>query len=59
LNIEEKTEALVYDFGTFLAAIGGNLGLFLGFSCLSLLLILISMFEKCTKYCKFQSKPFM
>ncbi len=36
--IEEQIETLVYDIGNFLAAVGGNLGLFLGFSCLTLLL---------------------
>ena len=32
---EESEEMLIYDFGNFVAAAGGNLGLFLGFSCLS------------------------
>ncbi len=34
LEVKTKTEALVYDFVDLLAAAGGNLGLFLGFSCL-------------------------
>jgi len=34
--VEERVETLVYDFGNFLAAAGGNLGLTLGFSCLSI-----------------------
>lgn len=37
-SVEEQVEALVYDAGNFLAAVGGNLGLFLGFSCLTMLL---------------------
>ncbi len=37
LRIEQKIESLEYDFGSFLAAAGGNLGLFLGMSCLSVL----------------------
>jgi len=37
LEIEERTEALVYDIGTFLSAAGGNLGLLVGFSCLSVI----------------------
>ena len=35
LSMEERVESLVYDFSAFLIATGGNLGLFLGFSCLS------------------------
>ena len=38
LVIEEHEETLVYNTANFLAQTGGNLGLFLGFSCLSLLL---------------------
>jgi hypothetical protein len=37
LDIEESIENLEYDLATFLVAAGGNLGLFLGFSCMSLL----------------------
>jgi hypothetical protein len=35
--VEKQVETLVYDFGGFLAAAGGNLGLCLGLSCLSIL----------------------
>jgi hypothetical protein len=49
LNVEQKTETLVYDFGTMLTAAGGNLGLFLGFSCLTFLLDIIDKFGKCCK----------
>jgi hypothetical protein len=37
LSVEEHFETLVFDGGSLLAAAGGNLGLFLGFSCLSLI----------------------
>jgi len=37
LLVEKQVETLAYDFGGFLAAAGGNLGLCLGFSCLSIL----------------------
>jgi len=46
LNVEERKENLVYDAGSFFAAAGGNLGLFLGFSCLSAVFALISYTEK-------------
>ena len=42
LAIEENVESLVYDVANFLAAVGGNLGLFLGFSCLSVFLSLLN-----------------
>ena len=44
--VEEQVETLVYDAGNFLAAIGGNLGLFLGFSCLTLLLWIFKIGKK-------------
>ncbi len=37
LRVEEKIETLTFDLGGVLAAAGGNLGLCLGFSCLSIL----------------------
>jgi hypothetical protein len=51
LNVELKTETLVYDFGTMLTAAGGNLGLFLGFSCLTFLLDII---DKFANWCKIE-----
>jgi hypothetical protein len=48
LIVEERVETLVYDVGSFLAAVGGNLGLFLGFSCLSVCLALIRFAMKHT-----------
>jgi hypothetical protein len=43
LLTEEKEETLVYDVTNFLVNAGGNLGLFLGFSCLSILLYAIKL----------------
>jgi hypothetical protein len=37
MEIEERTGVLVYDMVSFLSAVGGNLGLFVGFSCLSVI----------------------
>jgi len=37
LLVEKQVETLVYDLGGFLAAAGGNMGLCLGLSCLSIL----------------------
>jgi len=41
LDTEEQTETIIYDIGSFLTAAGGNLGLFMGFSCLSIILTAI------------------
>lgn len=49
LSIEEHVETLVYDTGNFLAQAGGNLGLFVGFSCLSLLLAIINLVKNVCK----------
>jgi hypothetical protein len=46
--IEEQIETLVYDAGNFLAAVGGNLGLFLGFSCLTMLLGILKIVKRLT-----------
>jgi hypothetical protein len=45
LDVEERVETLVYDAGNFLAAVGGNLGLLLGFSCLSTVFTLIDWIQ--------------
>jgi hypothetical protein len=50
LIVEERVETLVYDVGSFLAAAGGNLGLFLGFSCLSVFLYIIKLVMRCTEF---------
>ena len=44
--VEEHVETLIYDTGNFLAQIGGNLGLFLGFSCFSTLVAIIHYLGK-------------
>ena len=46
LATEEQVETLIYDASNFLAQVGGSLGLFLGFSCLSLFIGVINFFEK-------------
>ena len=46
LLTEEHSESLVYDATNFLAAAGGNLGLFLGFSCLSVFFGILEYFKK-------------
>jgi hypothetical protein len=45
LDVESRYETLVYDFGTMLAATGGNLGLMLGFSCLTCIEGIIDFLE--------------
>jgi hypothetical protein len=35
LHVEKRIEILLVDVESFIAATGGNLGLFLGFSCFS------------------------
>ncbi len=46
LKVEEKLEQLVYGFDSALVAIGGNMGLYLGFSCLSISFWIIDMMEQ-------------
>ena len=46
LLIEEHAESLVYDVTNFLAAAGGNLGLFLGFSCMSVFYGIIKIIKR-------------
>ena len=52
-DVEEKIESLEYDFGNFLVAAGGNLGLFLGFSCLSVLLAIVKNAKKLNQFSNF------
>ncbi len=47
LQIDEEIETYIYDIGSFLTASGGNLGLFLGFSCLSVLLEIVNKILGC------------
>ena len=44
-TVEEKIESLEYDLANLLVSAGGNLGLFLGFSCLSVLFFVIDFFQ--------------
>ena len=47
--VEKQSEVLVYDIPKFLSAIGGTLGLYLGFSCLSILWSALKAYQKCGK----------
>lgn len=49
LHVKERVVTLVYDLENFLTSLGGNLGLFLGFSCLSLMLIAVELTKKFKK----------
>ena len=49
INVEEQIENLEYDLGNLLVSTGGNLGLFLGFSCLSLLFSLVNAMTEINK----------
>ena len=40
--VEIQNEILIYDWPKFLSAIGGTLSLYLGFSCLSMLLVILA-----------------
>ena len=44
LLVEERIEAYVYDLENLMTSIGGNLGLFLGFSCFSTFVALLQFF---------------
>ena len=46
-NREKHIETLIYDTGNFLTQTGGNLGLFLGLSCFSMILTIIKCFKNC------------
>ncbi len=46
LNVQQQIESFDYDFASFLAAAGGKLGLFLGFSCLSVLFAVVNCVSK-------------
>ena len=55
LEVEVEVETYVYDIGSFLASVGGNLGLLLGFSCLTVIFASINIakkvYEKGISYC--------
>ena len=44
-DVEEKIETLEYDLANLLVSAGGNLGLFLGFSCFSVMLSVINWLQ--------------
>lgn len=45
--IEEHTESLIYDKSAFWSSVGGNLGLYLGFSCFSVAMAMFEVVRKC------------
>ena len=46
MTVESEVETYIYDETTFLAAVGGNLGLLLGFSCFTLLVGIIDLVKE-------------
>jgi hypothetical protein len=54
--VQKQVEVLVYDFGGFIAAAGGNLGLCLGFSCLSILFTTTHWTQKALQWIKCNSQ---
>ena len=53
-TVEEKIESLEYDFANVLVSAGGNLGLFLGFSCLTVMFKAIEWLQaKYEMYCHY------
>jgi hypothetical protein len=48
LLVEERVETIVYDLESLMTSIGGNLGLFLGFSCFSTFLKILKFIFKTT-----------
>ena len=59
LTVEEKVETLMYDLAGLLSTAGGNLGLCLGLSCLSIFYFMIwfaKILLKKVKFCSNQNK---
>ena len=58
--VEERMETLVYDLSAFLVSVGGNLGLCLGYSCLTIGLAFVEAFGwiygRCNEFVKKMSK---
>ena len=46
LTVMNEVETYIYDTGSFLASVGGNLGLLLGFSCFTVILGFIDLIKK-------------
>jgi hypothetical protein len=57
LDTDVNTETLIIDFPNLVANIGGNLGLFLGFSCLSIYVMFLDMLQKMNILDSFKSIP--
>ena len=55
--VEKQVETLVYDLGGFLAAAGGNLGLCLGLSCLSILFTFTQWTKSLLQWMHRETKP--
>ncbi len=47
--IETRVETYLYDLGNFLTSAGGNLGLLLGFSCLSVFFVILKCLQRSLK----------
>ena len=46
MGVFESSEHLVYDGSSIVAAVGGSLGLFLGFSCYDIARKMLNLFDK-------------
>ena len=46
-NVEVSTSSKLISFSSFVSSIGGNLGLFVGFSFISTILFIFKVIEKC------------
>ena len=51
LVVEKRVETLVYDIGGFLAAAGGNMGLMLGLSFLTILITALDWIKSSMLFC--------
>jgi hypothetical protein len=52
LYVQRSVQTLLYDSGSFLTSMGGNLGLTVGFSCLSVGFAVVAMTNKWLKRLK-------
>ena len=51
MEIDITEEVLLFDFSAIVAAVGGSMGLFLGFSCYSLALDFCTVLQRRIKCC--------
>ena len=51
-NKKNHSKNLIYNTGNFLTQVGGNLGLFLGFSCFSVIVTIIECLNKWKRGCQ-------